>query len=570
MSRRAPPGAAALLGLLALALCGAAPPPEWSPSGMVASDHPLASAAGAEILAAGGNAVDAAVATALAAGVVQPAGSGLGGGGFALVLRPEGQARVLDFREVAPAAADREMFVRAAAAGDEDASRTGGLAVAVPAEGPGLAALHASMGRLSLARVAAPAIRLAARGFPLGAHLATSLSRLGDGGGPLSALLFGTRARASDTAGPPHRGQQVRRRALARTLRAFAATRGEVMKRGWVAADMVAATRAAGGLLTEADLAADTVVERAPLVGRYREWTVTTMPPPSSGGAVLLQALAVLEGYDLRAMGAGSSALWHLLAEVGQHAFADRARLMGDPDRVAVPLDRILAPTRVQAVRAAFDPDRTLPAEAYGLPVDPGQDGGTQHISVVDDQGLAVALTTTVNTSFGSEVVAPRSGVLLNDQMDDFVARPGVPNAFGLIGSEANAVAPGARPLSSMTPTVLSHPDGRRIVLGASGGPTIISATLQAILSIVDFDMDPAEAVSAPRMHHQWQPRVLSVDEGTPADVVEGLRARGHEVRQVAAFSAVQVVVREADGDLLGASDPRKGGAPAGVPPSSR
>lgn len=552
---------AGLLGALGILLCGAAPPPEWSPTGMVASDHALASAAGAEVLAAGGNAVDAAVATALAAGVVQPAGSGLGGGGFAVVQRPGGQALVLDFREVAPAAADRELFVRAAAAGDEDASRTGGLAVAVPAEGPGLAALHARWGRLPLSRVTAPALRLAARGFPLGPHLAAALDRLGDRAGPLSALLFGT------SSGPPGRGQVVRRRALAGALRAFAASRGEVMRRGWVAADMVAATRAAGGILTEADLAADTVRERAPLVGRYREWTVTTMPPPSSGGAVLLQALAVLEGYDLPALGAGSSALWHLLAEVGQHAFADRARLMGDPDRVQVPLERILSPDRVAEVRAAVDPDRTqASADAYGLPVDPGQDGGTQHISVIDADGLSVALTTTVNTSFGSEVVAPRSGILLNDQMDDFVARPGVPNAFGLVGSEANAVAPGARPLSSMTPTVLSHPDGRRIVIGASGGPTIISATLQAVVSIVDFGLDPAEAVSAPRMHHQWQPRVLSVDEGTPEDVVQGLRARGHQVRQVAAFSAVQVVLRQADGSLLGASDPRKGGAPAGVP----
>ncbi len=552
---------------LSLLLCltvilAAAPPPVRARGGMVATDHRLASAAGAEVLAAGGNAVDAVVAAALAAGVVQPAGSGLGGGGFAVVDGPERTPVVLDFREVAPAAADRDIFVRAEAEGIADASQTGGLAVAVPAEGLGLAELHARYGRLPLTRVARPAIRLAARGFSVEEHLAASLEGRGAAGPRLASALFGA---VSSEQALPAPGDVVRRPALARALRAFAHTGGEALRSGWVAEDMVAAARDAGGVLSLDDLAAYEVRERPPVIGHYRGWTITTMPPPSSGGAVLLQVLGVLEAYDLGALGEGSAAEWHLLAEAMQHAYADRAHFMGDPDRVEVPLDRMLSADRIAAVRAAIDMTTTLPADAYGLPVDPGHDAGTQHISVVDDRGLSVALTTTINTAFGAEVVAPRSGIVLNDEMDDFVARPGVPNAYGLVGSEANAVSPGSRPLSSMTPTILERPDGRRIVIGASGGPFIISSTLQVILGIVDFGLDPAEAVARPRMHHQWQPRLLFVDDGVPVDVIEGLRARGHRVRPMPFFSAVQVVTRDADGELLAASDPRKGGWPAGV-----
>jgi len=550
-----------LTGLLTGVLLAAAPPPEWAPHGMVAADHRLASQAGARVLEEGGNAVDAVVAAALAAGVVQPAGSGLGGGGFAVVVLPDGTRAVLDFREVAPAEADRDIFVRAAAAGRPDASRVGGLAVAVPSEGLGLAELHRRYGRLPLARVVAPAEELARRGFDVGAHLAQALSHGGSGPPSLAASLFD----GSHVGGVPTRGERVRRARLASTLRAFARSDGQVMRSGWVAQDMVAAARAAGGVLSEQDLLDYTVRDRPPLVGHYRGWTVVTMPPPSSGGAVLLQVLGVLEGTPSASLEPGSSALWHLLAEACQHAFADRAQLMGDPDRVAVPVDRMLDPARIAAIRRAFDPEHTLPAEAYGLPVDPGPDAGTQHISVLDDAGMAVSLTTTINTSFGSGVVGPRSGVLLNDEMDDFVARPGVPNAYGLVGSEANAVSPGARPLSSMSPTVLIAPDGRRLVVGASGGPFIITATLQVIIDIVDLGMDPSAAVAAPRMHHQWQPKALMVDQGTPADVVSGLEARGHEVRRVEGFSAVQVVMQDGQGGEVGASDPRKGGWPAGA-----
>jgi gamma-glutamyltranspeptidase / glutathione hydrolase len=358
----------------------------------------------------------------------------------------------------------------------------------------------------------------------------------------------------------------VRRARIARTLRAFARSGGEDLHTGPGAADLAASVQAAGGVLTTADLAAVAPRDRAPLQGSYRGWTVYTMPPPSSGGVVLLQALAVLEGYALPALGRGSPAYDHLLAEVLQHGFADRARHLGDPDRVAIPVEALLAPARVREIRAAIDPARAFPADHYGAPLDPGQDAGTLHISVIDADGMAVALTTTINTSFGSRVFGARSGVLLNNQMDDFVARPGVPNAYGLVGSRSNAVAPGARPLSSMSPTVLVAPDGRRIAVGASGGPFIISSTLQVILDIVDFGRDPNDAVSAPRIHHQWQPRLLFVDEGVEPATVAALRAIGHEIKQMPMFSAVQVVTRTPEEGLLGASDPRKAGAPAGAP----
>lgn len=525
---------------------------QWEAPGAVSSDHPLASRAGASVLSRGGNAVDAAVATALAAGVVQPSASGLGGGGFALVVDAQGRTEVMDFREVAPAAATRDMF----ALGDPPpSSRLGGLAVAVPSEGIGLAQLHRSSGRLPWAEVVRPALDLARRGFPVGAHLAQSLIQAEADGPLLVRALF---------AGLDHlpaAGQSVRRPSLGRALRAYQRLGADLFRDGWVAQDMVHAAAEAGGVIELDDLRDYSVKPRASLHGEYRGWRVSAMPPPSSGGAVLLQVLGVLESWDVSSMERGSAEHWHLLAEAFKHAYADRARHMGDPDRVVVPLQMLLGRPRREAIAAAFDPSQTRPSESYGAAVDPGQDGGTQHISVLDGQGLAVALTTTVNTGFGSRVVAPRSGIVLNNQMDDFVARPGHPNAYGLVGSEANAVAAGARPLSSMSPTVLVHPDGRRIVVGASGGPTIISATVQVILDLVDFGLSPEEAVASPRMHHQWMPDTLFVEPSVPEAVREGLRARGHTLAEARAFSAVQVVVGGVEQSAEGAADPRKGGS---------
>lgn len=539
--------------IILVGLIAAAPPPEFGQRGMVAADHRLASQAGAAVLEAGGNAVDAAIATALASGVVQPAGSGLGGGGFAVVVTPDGQSAVLDFRETAPAASTATMFVDAPA---DDASRIGGLAVAVPGEPMGLIALHDRWGTLPLKQIARPAVALS-RGFPVGAHLAAALMKLGESAPGLSAKLF-------DEASTPNRGERVRRTRLGTTIQALVRSRGRDLTHGAIARDLVTSVRAAGGIMTAEDLSSYLPKERAPLVGSYRGWTVVTMPPPSSGGVVLLQVLSVLEGFDLAPFGHNSADLFHLYAEAFQHAFADRARYMGDPDRIDVPTAAMLDPDRILEIRRQIFPSRTFDRDHYGTAIDIGKDSGTLHISVVDQEGMAVALTTTINTSFGSRVVATHSGVLLNNEMDDFVARPGVPNAYGLVGSEANAVAPGARPLSSMTPTVLISPAGdRRIVVGASGGPFIISSTLQVIVDIIDFELDPASAVSAPRMHHQWAPETLFIDADVSPDTERSLIGRGHTVERFPFFSSVQVVVQETDG-FFGASDPRKGGWPAG------
>ena len=311
------------------------------------------------------------------------------------------------------------------------------------------------------------------------------------------------------------------------------------------------------------DLAQYEVATREPLRGTYRGWSVITMPPPSSGGLVILQVLSVLEKTDLSALGHNSSDLIHLYAETFQHGFADRAEFMGDPDRIDIPIDALLSADRIDAIAADYDPSRTRDLEHYGTRVHTGTDGGTQHISVIDEEGMAVALTTTINTGFGSRVITP-GGLVLNNEMDDFVARPGEPNFFGLIGSEANAVAPGSRPLSSMSPTVLISPDGReRIVVGASGGPFIITSTLQTIINIIDFGLDSSEAVSRPRVHHQWVPETLFLDQGISLDTLRALEARGHRVEFKDFYSSVQVI-RTVQGDPEGASDPRKGGWPAG------
>lgn len=547
-----PRSATAILLFALLVLLGAAPPPEFSRRGMVAVDHALASAAGAELLARGGNAVDAAVGAALAAGVVQPSASGLGGGGFAVIVDPDGARHVLDFREVAPRAATGDMFSRAA---DPKASTKGGLAVAVPGEPAGLEALSRRFGRLPLKVVVQPAVKLARLGFPAGDHLARSIAERKEGAVALSLALFG--------AGPPSRGDWVRREALAATLMAFGKGGAAALSGGPIGADIVRAVADAGGVITAADLSEYQPRDREAVLGSYRGWSVVSMPPPSSGGAVLLQVLGVLEGYDLASLGQNSADELHILVEALKHAYADRARLMGDPDRVSVPVDRMLSAERIREIQRAIVPGRTWPPDAYGMAPQLPPDAGTQHISVLGPDGQAVALTTTINTSFGSEVVAPKSGLLLNNEMDDFATRPGEANAFGLVGGAANAVAPGSRPLSSMSPTVLISPDGaERIVIGASGGPFIISSTVQVIVNMLDFGMDPSEAVAAPRVHHQWSPDVLMLDEGIGADTSRALSARGHALRSFPFFSAVQVV-RGGQGLALGASDPRKGGWPA-------
>ena len=524
-------------------LLGAAPPSKMERDGMVFSDHWQARQAGQEILKRGGNAVDAAIATVLASGVVQPAGSGLGGGGFAVFRNSDGSiVESIDFRERAPQAATQDMYANAS-------SREGGLAVAIPMESAGLIELHKRYGSLPLNVIAGPAIRLARDGFVVGNHLEKSFRKINN---PSFNLQFWGKKSI------PERGEILKRPRLAKVLRDWVKTKGEVLRSGWVAKDLVSSVQKEGGVLSIEDFVQQVPKTRPVVQGSYRGWKIWSMGPPSSGGTVLVQVLGVLEGYDVQALGHNSSSLLHLYAETFQHAFADRAHFMGDPDRVSVPVKELTSKDRIETVRKAYNANQTLDSSKYGAPYDAGNDGGTQHISVIDKKGNSIALTTTINTHFGSKVVGKKSGIVLNNEMDDFVARPGVPNVYGLVGSFANAVAPGAVPLSSMSPTLLESPDGKtRIAIGASGGPFIISSTIQVIVNLIDFGMDPNRAVSVPRVHHQWQPQKLFLDVGIPRDVHLILQAKGHKTEEMEFYSSVQVVL-EKSGLFYGAQDPRK------------
>ncbi|MBI3767437.1 MAG: gamma-glutamyltransferase [Deltaproteobacteria bacterium] len=526
--------------------------------GAVAAEHPRAAEIGAEILRRGGNAVDAAIATAYAVCVLNASSCGLGGGGFMLIHEANGAVHALDYRETAPALAHRGLY----RLGDtvlSDLSRRGGLAVAVPGEVAGLEAARVRFARLSRAALLAPAIALARDGFPIGAHLASEIA--GNAGmlatTPALAHLF-----LHDDGSPRQAGELVRYPALATTLERVAANGADAFYRGPVAAALVHAVDAAGGILTARDLAEYRPRWRAPLRTTYRGLAVFTMPPPSSGG-VLLEMLNVLARDDLAALGARSPAYLHLLAETMKTGFADRARWYGDPAFTTVPIARLTSAAYGRELRARIRPDAVLPLTEYGS----APDHGTTHLSVADGDGMAVACTTTINTGFGAMLMDGESGVILNNEMDDFAIAPGVPNAFGLIGSEANAVGAGKRPLSSMTPviarsTATVHPGAmprRLVIAGGSGGPLIIGGTLQALLGMIDFGRDAAGAVSAPRIHDQWAPPALAVEAGIDEPTRAELARRGHEVRLLTFAGAVEVVTY-GDGRFDAAADPRKGG----------
>lgn len=541
---------------LVLLLAGdavAATPPPVRGRAVVASDSAEASRCGEAALAQGGNAVDAVVAAALCAGVVQPAGSGLGGGGFALVQRPGAPPVAYDFREVAPAAAHRDLYNDVVRADGLPPARVGGLAVAVPGESRGLAGLHEAHGRLPLARVVRPAVVHARRGFHVGPHLARALGRVSSH--DVAAELGVDGVVASE-------GDLLRRTELARTLRRFGATRGEDLHTGRGAAQIVARVQADGGILTLDDLAAYAPVVREPVVLTWRGHTVSTMPLPSSGGVILAQLLKAVDGAAIDGMEHNSAAYLHFLSHIMQASFADRAHFLGDADFGDIPIDELLEPARVQRMLDRFDPQRALPASAYAPEKRSRSDAGTQHISVIDADGMAASLTTTINTTFGSRLVA--AGVFLNDEMDDFTARPGEPNHYGLMQSDFNTIEAGKRPLSSMCPTILANEEGQPVVaIGASGGPFILSSTFQVLLNMVVFGMDPAAAVAAPRIHHNWIPDRLVVEGELSPDTVAGLKDRGHEIVVYRRFSAAQVVAVQPDGLRAGASDPSKGGMPA-------
>jgi gamma-glutamyltranspeptidase/glutathione hydrolase len=534
-----------------------------STHGMVAADHRLASQAGIEILRQGGNAIDAAVATAFALGVVNPSSCGIGGGGFMLIyLGQSGRAVALDYRETAPAAATRDMFIRNGHA-VPSLSLRGGLAVAVPGEVAGLAEALRRYGTLPLSAVMQPAIRYARDGFAAEEHLAEEIA---DNAAGLRADPILARNFLHPDGSPLRAGETVREPELALTLQRIVDGGPDAFYHGAIADRIAGSVHAAGGVLSEGDLAAYRPQWRLPLWGTHGDAQVITMPPPSSGGGVLLEILGILRHDNLARLGQNSPRYVHLVAEAMQHAFADRAQFYGDPDFVHVPLAQLLAPANTAALRLRISPTRTLQPGAYGSRFDSAAaaaDAGTSHFSVMDGEGNAVACTTTINTGFGSMVVAGDTGIILNNEMDDFSAQPGVPNVYALIGKEANAIAPGKRPLSSMTPTVVTRNGQAFLALGGSGGPLIISATTEVLLDVLDFDLDAAAAVAAPRFHDQWRPAVLALEPQIWDAARQVLARYGYVVKEMPSMGAVQVVTRSA-GMFEGASDPRKGGEAAG------
>jgi len=538
---------------------------------MVASDSRLASQAGARVLAAGGNAADAACAAALALGVVNPFASGLGGGGFALIYSAKtGKVEALDFREMAPAALLPDLFVRAGKV-DRSLSVRGGLAVGVPGEPFGLAELVRRWGKRPFARCVEPAEALA-RGFPASAWLVEQVAgefkqAPSEAAGFLDRVLARRRGALADL----RVGDLVRRPELANTLARLRREGAAAFYRGAIASALVAAVRAAGGVLDRNDLADYAPVERAPLVTTFRGRRVFTVPPPSAGGVVMFEVLGILSErmrtWDPVPAGPQDPTYLHVLVEALKHGFADRSRFLGDPGFVSVPLSHLLDVAYHRELQARIQPNGILAPDRYGTPEPsagvPARDAGTAHVSVVDSEGNAVALTTTINLEFGAHLVAGATGVLLNNEMDDFSLAPGVSDAFGLVAGGGNRLAPGKRPLSSMSPTIVVGDHGVEMVLGAAGGPTIVSSTVEVLLDVLLFGMDVGAAEAAPRVHHQWSPDVLRYEPGLPVAVVEALRAKGHQVEARDKIGKVNVVIRNKAG-LEAAAEPRSGGAPAG------
>jgi gamma-glutamyltranspeptidase/glutathione hydrolase len=549
--------------LLWFGVAQAAPPAGYVAEGrhgMAVSAHRLASEVGAEILQAGGNAIDAAVAVGYALAVVDPCCGNIGGGGFMLIRLADGTRLFINFREKAPRAARRDMYLDVSGAVRREASLTGYLAAGVPGTVMGLDRALSGYGRLDRARVMAPAIALARDGFVLGeadaAIIAARAERLARD--PEAARLF---LRPDGT--PRQPGDRLVQPDLAATLALIAERGPQAFYHGPIAAAVEAASQAQGGVLTREDFADYTIAEAPPVSCAYRGYTVYSAPPPSAGGTVLCLMLQVLAGWDLGLLGDRSPQTIHLMAETMRRAFIDRNTAFGDPDFVPDPGPRLLAPEHADAIRAAIDPGRATPSAAIGPGTPPHAPAQTTHYSVVDIEGNAVAVTYTLNGNFGAAVVAPGTGFLLNNEMDDFTVKPGAPNLFGLVQGEANAIAPGKRPLSSMTPAIIER-DGRPVlVLGSPGGPRIITAVLETIVGLVDFGLSPPDAVAAPRFHHQWLPDVLYVERGGfPPETLAALAERGHRVEEQRPWGAVALIAIGPDGMLLGVSDPRR---PAGA-----
>ncbi|MEO8591080.1 MAG: gamma-glutamyltransferase [Flavobacteriales bacterium] len=541
-----------------LAACDPKPTPRGAGSGttathaMVVTAHPLATKVGLAVLRDGGNAVDAAIAVHYALAVVLPWAGNIGGGGFMVMRSADGRVRSLDFREIAPAAATRDMYLDRAGQVVPGLSLLGHKAVGVPGTVAGLQAAHDSLGNLPMRRLIQPAIDLATNGFALTQREADELNEALPG-----LRTHCTRSSAFTAHALWNAGDTLRLPELAATLIRLRDGGSAEFYTGTTADLIIAEMQRGHGLLSKADLATYRPVWRAPVHGRYRDLDVYSMGPPSSGGILLLQLLAAMEPVDVRSAGRASAPIVHRMVEAERRAYADRAEHLGDPDHVPVPVNGLLDHRYILERMKDFDPAHATRSSAVTSGT-PAEHEETTHFSIVDAHGDAVACTTTLNGSYGSHVVVGGAGFVLNNEMDDFSTAPGIPNAYGLVGGEANAIAPGRRMLSSMAPTIVVRGGELFMVLGTPGGSTIPTSVFQVFLDVVDHGMGIQEAVSAPRFHHQWLPDLLFMEAGafSAGDSAE-LARMGHRLRSRAPIGRVDAIRVLPDGRLEGGADPR-------------
>ena len=574
---------------LVLVLLAAAAPtfaslqPAHASHGMVVSVNGLASQAGVEIMREGGNAVDAAVATGFALAVVHPQAGNLGGGGFMLIRTADGAAHFVDYREKAPGAATANLYLDAQGNVIEDASVIGYKAIGVPGSVAGMVFAEKKYGRLTLQQVLAPAIKLAQDGYPLAWEDAGAMKD------DKYLSQFPESRRIFQRDGSYYQQDEIFRQPdLARTLTRIAANPDDFYH-GAMARQLAASIQKGGGLITADDLANYEVKEREPVRGTYRGYEIISAPPPSSGGITLIEVLNILEGYDLKSAGSRSSLAVHLTAEAFRRAFFDRAEFLGDPDFSSIPVAQLIDKKYAAAWRESIDPahasgskDLKRPAvfseleqysAAHPQPLVIQESPYTTHYTVVDNEGNAVSVTTTINDWYGSRVTAEGLGFLLNDEMDDFAAKAGVPNGYGLIQGAANAVGPNKRPLSSMTPTIVLKDNHLFLVLGSPGGSRIPTTVANVLMGVIDYGMNLQEAVNAPRFHHQWMPDAISVEQWFSPDTVKALQKMGHKVSFGAGddddwrpywSDAECIAIDQKTGERLGASDGRNNGKAVG------
>ena len=533
-------------------------------SGMVATVNPLATDAGVDALQNGGNAVDAAIAAALTLGVVDSHNSGIGGGCFILVRQADGKLLAIDGREMAPAKATRNMYLRDGKPQTE-LSKTGALASGVPGALAAYDLVLKKSGRKGLGELILPAATIAEKGFPIGHHYAqrlsvtaTNLKRF-----PASRTIF------FKSNGSAYReGEVLKQPDLANSYRAIAKQGTSWFYRGPFAQKTQAWMKTNGGIITANDLANYRPLLREPIKSTYRGHTIVGFPPPSSGGIHVAQILNILETFDLAKLYSDDCATFtHVVAEAMKLAFADRAHWLGDADFAKVPRG-LINKQYATSLAKQIDQQKATTVLQHGKPphsTDRFFNRHTTHIAAADDEGNWIAITTTLNTSFGSKVVIPSTGILLNNQMDDFSIAPGVPNAFGLVGAEANSIEPGKRPLSSMSPTIVLKNGKPLMTLGAAGGPRIISQVVQAVINHLDLNMPLADALGNKRIHHQWSPDLLFVERGLTGELLEKLEQKGHTIKPLTYMGFTQAIARSKDGKLVGNHDPRVAGKAAGV-----